>query len=126
MVKKNIDKEIPEEIPANEKVAEILESKETAAEKPEALSREEIQKTREEIEKADLDDHLKMQVQSHAKDLSVSGLEEERKIKKLLDIAKAKGPVFAIHVAKKMNDPYLLDKLHDKLAQGGFYKNFKK
>jgi len=51
-------------------------------------------------------------------------LGEKEKIERLLDIAREKGLVFAIQVARKMNEPYLLDILHDTLAQEGFYKDF--
>ena len=47
-------------------------------------------------------------------------------IKKLLEIAREKGVVFAIKVAKSMNDPFLLDTLHDALAKEGYYKDFVK
>jgi hypothetical protein len=50
-------------------------------------------------------------------------MEKEMKVKKLLEIAKAKGVIFAVSVAKKINDPYVLDSLHDRLIEGGYYKN---
>ena len=39
--------------------------------------------------------------------------------------AKSKGVVYAVNVAKKMDDPFVLDKLHDNLAKEGYYKSFK-
>ena len=50
----------------------------------------------------------------------------KEKIEHLLETAREKGVVFAIQVAKRMNEPYLLDILHDTLAQEGFYKDFLK
>ena len=55
---------------------------------------------------------------------SFQGLREDGL--ELLKIAREKGLVYAIQVAKKMNEPYLLDVLHDTLASEGFYKDFKK
>lgn len=76
------------------------------------------------IEKMELDDTLKLQASAQAQ--SVKLLDDEGKIKKLLEIAKEKGVIYAINVAKKMNDPYILDRLHDTLAKGGHYKEFLK
>jgi len=53
-------------------------------------------------------------------------LGEKEKIEHLLRMAREKGLVFAVQTAKKMNEPYLLDILHDTLAKEGFYNNFKK
>lgn len=51
-------------------------------------------------------------------------LDEKEKIEHLLQLARDKGLVYAISVARKMNEPYLLDVLHDTLAREGFYKDF--
>ena len=66
---------------------------------------------RQEIEKMELDDIAKKEAEKKAE-----------KIEHLLKIAREKGVVFAIQVVKRMNEPYLLDILHDTLAQEGFYK----
>ena len=47
-------------------------------------------------------------------------------LKRLLGIAKEKGVSEAVAIAKKMNDPFVLDILHDILVQEGFYNKFKK
>ena len=60
------------------------------------------------------------QISTHAND--IKQLDEEKKIQKLLDLAKAKGVEYAINVAKKTEDAYLIDVLHDKLVQEGYYK----
>ncbi len=121
--KKLIEKKSEEVFPL-EKTIEIAPEINEVIEREEQLTGEEIQRLREKIEQTDLDDHLKTQVQSHVNDLKVSGLEDEGKIKKLLDIANVKGVVFAVSVAKKMGDPYVLDLLHDKLVEEGYYKKF--
>lgn len=80
------------------------------------------QKARQEIEKMDLDDSLKAQTQSSVDD--VKSLEDQKKIEHLLGIAKAKGVIFAVTVAKKMDDPFVLDAFHDALVKNGYYKEF--
>lgn len=78
---------------------------------------------RQEIEAMDVDDDLKPQVSQAASDLKNAAPDE--KIKKLLLVAEQKGVVYAVTVAKKMDDPYVLDMLHDALAAQGHYKKFK-
>jgi hypothetical protein len=70
----------------------------------------------------ELDDKAKSEAEAKAEKIDFLG--EKEKIERLLDIAREKGLVFAIQVARKMNEPYLLDILHDTLAQEGFYKDF--
>ncbi len=97
-------------------------------EKPKALEKEKNpdqagqDKLRQEIENMDVDDSSKAQVAASAQD--VVTLEEKEKIKKLLQMAKTKGVVYAVAVAKTMNDPFVLDTLHDALAKEGYYKQF--
>ena len=79
---------------------------------------------REEIENTDLDDSLKSQVQDDTNNVAV--LEEEKKIKHLLALAEKKGVIYAVKIAKDMDDPYLLDKFHDLLIEKGYYKQFAK
>lgn len=47
---------------------------------------------------------------------SVSSLDEESRIQKLVNIALEKGPDHAIRVAVKLDDMYALDMLHDRLS----------
>jgi len=79
---------------------------------------------RREIEMMELDDDKKDEAKKKANKIEFLG--EKEKIEHLLQIAREKGLVFAIQVAKKMGDPYVLDILHDTLAQEGFYKDFTK
>jgi len=51
---------------------------------------------------------------------------EKERIDNLLRLAEKKGVEFAINEAKKMNNPYILDKLHDELAKDEKYKDFLK
>lgn len=101
----------------------ILES-EPAAEQKEAISEEEKinQELKREINLMELDEGLKQEAQIKAKKIQILG--DDEKLKHLLDIARAKGVIFAIKVAKEMNDPYLLDTFHDMLVKEGLYKDF--
>ena len=74
---------------------------------------------RKEIEMMQLDDSTKAEAEKKAQKIEFLG--EKEKIEHLLEIAREKGVVFAIQVAKRMNEPYLLDILHDTLAREGFY-----
>lgn len=84
------------------------------------LVREEI---RRELELMESDETLKKEAETKTQKIQYLG--EEEKIKNLLKIANEKGIAFAIKVAKNMNDPYILDLLHDTLAREGYYKKFK-
>src|SRR3990167_5266138 len=77
-----------------------------------------------EIELMELDEGLKEEAEKKAK--KIQFLAEDEKLENLLEIAKNKGVISAIETAKAMNDPYLLDTLHDILAKEGYYKKFEK
>jgi hypothetical protein len=79
---------------------------------------------RREIEMMELDDKTKAEAKKKAEKIEFLG--EKEKIEHLLKIAQEKGVVFAVQVARRMNEPYLLDILHDTLAQEGYYKDFTK
>ena len=124
-VEKKLIDGLANEIPVEEKnTKDLEESKESVKEKE--LSKDEIenQKVRQEIDNMDLDDNLKIHMQSQAQE--IQSLEENEKVKSLLKIAKEKGVIFSVNVAKKMNDPYILDTFHDVLAKEGYYKEFLK
>jgi len=72
-----------------------------------------------EIELLEADETTSAEAKRKADKIEFLG--EKEKIEHLLEIAREKGVVFAIQVAKKMNEPYLLDILHDTLAREGFY-----
>lgn len=121
---KKPEKESEKEVSKAPPETEVNESlPETTEVQKEVEQAEDIKALREEIEKTDIDDSLKLQAQSQAQDMA--SLDDEKKIKKLLELAQSKGVVYAVTVAKKMDDPYVLDKLHDTMAAEGLYKNFK-
>ncbi|OGZ79360.1 MAG: hypothetical protein A2358_00125 [Candidatus Staskawiczbacteria bacterium RIFOXYB1_FULL_37_44] len=100
--------------------------KEKKVEKKEISENEKIisEELKREIELMQFDDNLKKEAEQKAN--IISFLADGDKLKNLLNIAKEKGIVFAINVAKKMNDPFLLDAFHDILAKEGYYKKFVK
>jgi len=97
-----------------------------APERKEILEDEKIvsDELKREIELMSADENLKGEAEKKAKKISFLG--EKEKIEHLLKIAHEKGVVLAIQVAKRMNDPYLLDIFHDVLAKEGYYQKFMK
>jgi hypothetical protein len=79
---------------------------------------------RKEIEIMELDENLKAEASKKAQKIEFLG--EKEKIEHLLKITRERGVVFAVQVAKKMNDSYLLDVFHDILAKEGYYKKISK
>ena len=79
-----------------------------------------IDKLKREIELMELDENMKAEADKAKEKIEFLG--EKEKIEHLLQIAREKGVVFAVQLAKKMNEPYLLDTFHDILAQEGFYQ----
>ncbi|MCX6721247.1 MAG: hypothetical protein NT026_01440 [Candidatus Staskawiczbacteria bacterium] len=75
-----------------------------------------------ELDLMDADESAKADVEKSKEKIEYLG--EKEKIEHLLQMAREKGLVFAISVARKMNEPYLLDVLHDILAKEGFYNDF--
>ena len=102
------------EAPAN------LVEEETAEVKEEGELETDAGELRKEMEKMDLDEVSNKQAQAAAQ--TIASQQEEEKIKSLLALAKGKGVIYAIKVAQKMNDAYILDQLHDRLIQEGMYK----
>ena len=73
-----------------------------------------------EIKLMELDEKMKEEAEKKAGKIEFLG--EKEKIERLIEIAREKGIVFATNVARKMNDPYLLDIFHDVMAKEGLYK----
>lgn len=124
---KNEELKTPEKRkPTEEQAAAFKWEKEKVVEKKELSPDDKIvsAELRKEIEMMELDENAKAEASKKAQKIEFLG--EKEKIEHLLQIAREKGVVFAIQVARKMNEPYLLDILHDTLAQEGFYKDFTK
>ena len=60
------------------------------------------------------------QIQDEKK--QINQIREEGKLSRLLTIAEEKGAHFAVKVAEGMNEPFILDALHDLLVQKGIYE----
>jgi len=114
------------EFPAVEKRTEPERRDIPVPERREIMEDEKIvsDELKREIELMDVDEKLRGEAEKKAQKISFLG--EKEKIEHLLKIARQKGVVFAIQVAKRMNDPYLLDIFHDILAKEGFFKDFAK
>lgn len=110
-----------EAVKPKEELVEVRDEKEALPDKDMGSEKQ----FREELSKMDIDDSLKMQAQNDAQQIA-SLKEEDEKIKNLLQIARHKGVIYAVNVAKKMDDPYVLDKFHDLLTEKGYYKKFLK
>jgi hypothetical protein len=121
--KEKINKEIAEKL-YQEKEKKLKEEK--PEEKELFLKKERIikEKLEEEILKIKLNPTLTDEAKKKA--VQIKSLNEKEKLEYLLDMAKTNGVAFAVTVAKKMNDPYILDIFHDILAREGLYKKFKK
>lgn len=103
--------------------AEIQEQKETKKEGVSIEEEEALRKQlRQEIEAMELNEDLREEAAKKAKKIEFLG--EQGKLEHLISIAKDRGIVFAVRVAKDMNDPYILDTFHDFLVKDGFYKRF--
>jgi hypothetical protein len=125
--------EVKEEIKTPEKKISATDQevhfdwgKEKKVEKREILKDDKIisAELRREIETMEADDDAKAEAKKKAEKIEFLG--EKEKLEHLLQTAREKGVVFAIQVARKMNEPYLLDVFHDILAREGFYKNMTK
>lgn len=81
-----------------------------------------VDELRREIEKMELDENLKKEVDKKAQTIEYLGSKE--KLEHLIQTARTKGLVYAVQLAKRMNEPYLLDTFHDILAREGFYQRF--
>ena len=110
--------------PSPEQSVKFEQAREETPERKE-ISRDEkliSDELRKEIEMMELDGKLKVEAEKKAEKIEYLG--EKEKIEHLLKMAREKGLVFSIQVAKKTGDPYVLDILHDTLSKEGFYKEF--
>lgn len=110
------------EIPAVEQAVNFEQEQEPVPEKREKLDEKLVsEQLKREIEMMEIDDNLKKQAEQKAS--RISFMADDDKLENLLKIAREKGVIFAVKVAKSMNEPYLLDSFHDLLAKNGFYEH---
>ena len=114
--KESFEKE-PSFAKAMEGKEEILEKRERPRQEKE--SREELE---QELQKIKLSSEAQVQAQKQAEEIKKETV--QGKIQHLMDLAKAQGLAYAVEVARKMDDPYLLDLFHDDLAKDGLFKKF--
>jgi len=122
-LQENQDLKVPEKrVPTKEQLENFDWNKDKKKTEKEVFPEDKIvsAELRQEIEKMELDEGMKAEAEKKAEKVEFLG--EKAKIEYLLKMAHEKGVIFAVQVAMKMNDPYLLDILHDTLAQEGFYK----
>ena len=66
---------------------------------------------------------IKEDIRTHVVSAKTSG-DGQATVQRLIQVVQAKGIPFAIKVAKEMDDPYVLDLLHDALAKDDLYKQY--
>jgi len=75
-------------------------------------------KLREDLDKLETrPKSLKNEIEEEKK--QIKNLKTSGKLSRLLSLAKTKGAHYAVDIVKQMNDPYMLDALHDLLVQEG-------
>ena len=111
-------------ISADEQPVEFKIETGVAPEKREISDKEKIiaRQLRQEIELMELSPELRKEAEEVSKKIGFLG--EEEKLEHLLQAAQNKGVVYAVRVAKSMNEPYILDKLHDIFAAKDYYRKF--
>lgn len=96
------------------------EIREKELSREEQMVREEISR---EIKMMEQDENLRKESETKVKQIQVLG--DEEKLDHLLQIAKQRGVAYAVKIAQKMGDPYILDTFHDILVKEGLWKTFK-
>lgn len=104
---------IPEKNPAPQEAVKIEQGSENIIEKNQALRDEKVvsAELRKEVEMMELDEKMTEEAKKKAEKIEFLG--EKEKVEHLLELARKKGLIFAVQVARKMNEQYLLDILHD-------------
>lgn len=77
-------------------------------------------------EAALIETNPELQKEAEKRSQELKKMEAEGKLKGLFGLAEAKGIPFAVAAARAMDDPYILDTFHDRMAKEGYYKTFVK
>jgi Fic family protein len=101
-----------------EKKQELVEEKEAGKHEKEII-REII---KEKVEEAAVTPAPTSQAQTIKKIKEIAGEPKERQVQLLVNLALEKGIVQAVEVARGLNNPYLLDELHDVLVDEYYSK----
>jgi hypothetical protein len=113
---------------AYEQARKIIEAREQAQEKgfeakKEVLSepeKEAKQRLIQETTRAELPQEIQKQAETKA--VQTAALEPKQQLEQLVGLAFEKGPAFAVETARRLNDPFILDALHDTLAKNQLYQ----
>ncbi len=123
--KKDIKDPAQEFMPKPVEAVPVVERAEVIAPKETEPLVDEAKELKAAMQALELDDSQKSSAAASVQDLKALKDVQEQ-VKKLLEMAKHKGVIYAIHVAKSMDDPYVVDALHDALVENGLYKQFLK
>ncbi|MCH7604397.1 hypothetical protein IID24_00130 [Patescibacteria group bacterium] len=116
--KEDITEETAEKKPQAEQ-REVRETREVGIEKEKEILKKELErKAAETVLTPELQEEAAKQISQSA------ALNDQGKVKHLLDLVQAKGVLFALKVAKQMENDYVLDMFHDTLAEDSRYKDF--
>ncbi len=115
-----IERDIERKFVERPLMVEGIEGKEEIAEnKEEKEAREEIIR---ELERDVLSAQARTRAQKQAAD--IRNQSEQDKIQRLLELAQTEGLAYAVEVAKKTDNPLLLDKFHDALVEDKIFKKY--
>ncbi|OGZ58742.1 MAG: hypothetical protein A3B96_03195 [Candidatus Spechtbacteria bacterium RIFCSPHIGHO2_02_FULL_43_15b] len=97
-------------------------------ERQEMTGSSEIQMERERLSQKSDDKQLSPEEEEEVRKekLKIEKLDSDGRVKRIFDITKEKGVVFAVKLARALGDPYVEDKLHDILAKDENYKKFER
>lgn len=119
------EKEAPKLETTQDVVEGWFESQDQAKPKELTDDEKELKKQlQEKMEGVQFSAPVQQQASQDAVDLSAQTLEQ--KIKQLLNLAQTKSLEYSVDVAKKTNDPLLIDLYHDILAKDGYFQKFLK
>lgn len=99
------------------KKEEIIREQELTPEK-----KKEKERLKKEIEKISLSEEEKIAAYQEAERIKKEKVKGQ--LKKLFDLAKTKGLVYAVEVARATDDPLLVDLFHDLLAENERFRRF--
>jgi len=109
----------PERVEQQERAPKEAEPTEPREAAPEEVKKE-WERRAEELEvPAETQPRYRQHVQQ-----TTGALDEEAKLKHLLDLARTHGPAYAIKVARESGDGYIVDTLHDQLSKGKLYEQY--
>ena len=100
------------------------EQREVQKEEPRVEGEENVRELLErKAEEMEVTPDIKEDIRTHVASAKTSG-DGQATVQRLIQVVRAKGVPFGIKVAKEMDDPYVLDLLHDTLAKDNLYKQY--